>query len=79
MTVASVGNVTLRTKNGCLLNCLGMQPIFVENGVVKESFLGFVYRTTTRFNSGGTMRYMCKFRQDDTDILKNSFHISQAT
>lgn len=79
MTVASVGNVTLRTKNGCLLNCLGIQPVFVEDGVIKESFLGYVYRTTSRFNSGGTMRYMNKYRENDTDILKNSFHISQAS
>lgn len=44
MSLHGLGNISLNAKQGSILNCLGIQPIFIEDGVVKDSFLGFVYR-----------------------------------
>lgn len=64
-----------------LINCLGIQPIFHDNYKIDESYLGFVYRNASHKNRGGTMRYAIKSRIGDENdiIIKNKFHISEAT
>ena len=78
MNLSTYGNISLNAKQGCILNCLGMQPIFVENNIVREAFVGFVYRMVTGDYKAGKMKYMCKYYEDNNQILKNSFHISSA-
>lgn len=57
-----------------------MQPLFVENNYIHESFLGFVYRVGTKNNPTGLQRQLHKYRlgAENDEILKNAFHISQA-
>ena len=47
MNITGIGNITLSYKHGCLLNCLGIQPVFVDNGFIPSSFLGYTYRVST--------------------------------
>lgn len=74
----SIGNLSLSTKQGCLLNCLGIQPIFVEDNTIKSSYLGFVYRTTSLQDKHGTMKYMFKYYNDNDTPLKNCFHYNES-
>ena len=57
-----------------------MQPLFVENNQIHESFLGFIYRMGTKNNPTGVQHQLHKYRLGDenNEILKNAFHISQA-
>lgn len=75
-----IGKVTLSYRTGCLLNCLGMQPVFVDNGKIPSSFLGYAYRVSTYHNPKGTMKYDIRYKlnQNNDYILKDKFHISQA-
>jgi hypothetical protein len=57
-----IGKVTLSYRTGCLLNCLGMQPIFVDNGKIPSSFLGYTYRVSTYHNPKGTMKYDIRYK-----------------
>lgn len=78
MSLHGLGNISLNAKQGSILNCLGIQPIFIEDGVVKDSFLGFVYRLANVLKRQGHMKYMCKYYDDETNIIKKSFHINSA-
>jgi hypothetical protein len=70
----AIGNLSLKMKSGCLLNCLGIQPLFVEDNTIKNSSLGFVYRTSSIFDKHGTIKYMTKYYDDDDTPLKNCFN-----
>ena len=72
--------ISLKLNNDSILNCFGMQPLFVENNHIHESFIGFVYRVGTSCNKTGKMNQLHKYRLGDEnkEILKNAFHISQA-
>lgn len=74
------GNVSLNTKHGSLLNCLGIQPVFVENGKIQSSYLGFAYRVSSYNCVGGKMHYCIKSRLGDENdiILKNAFHVNNS-
>lgn len=71
---------SLKLKNGCILNCFGMQPVFVDKNFIKESFQAFIYRVGTKFNKTGVMYQLHKFRlgNENDVILQNAFHISNA-
>ena len=73
-------NLSLKLKERHILNCFGMQPVFVDNGFIPESFLAFIYRLGTKFNETGNMHqfHSYKLGNENDVILKNSFHISQA-
>lgn len=74
-------NLSLKLPYIHILNCFGMQPIFVnEQGKIDESFVGFVYRVGTTFNKVGRMHQMHKYRinEENECILKNAFHIKNA-
>ena len=73
-----IGNLNLSTKRGNLINCLGIQPLFVEDGKVQSSYTGFVYRITSKENPCGKMKYMFKFYDDDDTPLKNCFNYSDS-
>lgn len=73
-----ISNLSLSTKRGNLINCLGIQPLFVENGKVQASYTGFVYRITTKNNPQGTMKYMFKFYNDDDTPLKKCFNYNDS-
>ena len=71
----------LSVQHGCILNCLGIQPVFVEDGKIQESFFGFVYRVGHFINETGKMHQMHKYRlgvEENNEILKNCFHIKDA-
>lgn len=70
--------LTLTSKQCPLLNCFGIQPIFVDNNKIPKSFLGFAYRINN--NKGGTMKYEIRYRKgEENDImLKNMFHVKDA-
>ena len=57
-----------------------MQPLFVENNRIFESFIGFVYSVGTVNFKTGKMHQLHKYRlrDENNEILKNTFHISQA-
>lgn len=71
----------LKTKYGCLLNCFGIQPIFVDNGKINESFVGFVYRVGNILKPLGVQHQLHKYRlgaEENECILKNAFHINNS-
>ena len=73
-----VGNLSLSVNTGNLLNCLGIQPLFVQNGLVMDSYLGFVYRLANLFEKG-KMKYLFKY-YDESDIpIKNSFDFKDSS
>lgn len=71
---------SITLKNRSILNCFGIQPIFVNNGFIKESFQAFVYRVGTIWNKTGKMHQLHSYRVGDENmpILKNAFHIKNA-
>lgn len=76
-----IGNLSLTTHQGCILNCFGIQPVFVENGKIHESFFATVYRAGTSVYPTGKMQQFNKYRigeKENEEILKNSFHINDA-
>lgn len=75
-----IGKITLSYKTGSLLNCFGMQPVFVDKGRIQQSFLGYAYRISTYHNPKGTMKYDIRYRLNENNdyILKDKFHISQS-
>ena len=71
----------LKAKYGCILNCFGMQPIFVENGEINESFMALVYRVGCITSPTGRMHQMNKYRlgkEENKEILDNIFHIKNS-
>lgn len=71
----------LTYKYGCILNCFGMQPIFVEDGQINESFLATIYRVGNWINITGKMHQFNKYRlgsEENKEILQNCFHIKDA-
>lgn len=78
-TVTSV-HLSLKLNKNSILNCFGMQPIFVENDFIPESFQAFIYRVGNRRNITGRMHQLHKYRigEENNVILKNAFHISDA-
>ena len=71
----------LKYRDGCILNCFGMQPIFVENGKIHESFLATIYRLGNITNETGKMHQFNKYRlgvEENEEIIKNKFHIDDA-
>lgn len=81
MPLARVGNPQLKLNKMHILNCFGMQPIFVSgNDEIDESFLSFVYRVGNVKNITGNMRSLIKLRRgaENDVIIKNKFHISNA-
>lgn len=78
--MAVVGQVSLKLNKTHILNCFGMQPLFVDNGKIDESFLGFVYRVGTCWNQVGKMHYLSNYRfgNENDCILQNKFHISNS-
>ena len=76
----SIAKLSLKLPKHHILNCFGMQPLFVNNGKIDESFLGTIYRQGTANNRTGVMQQFNKWRIGDENdfILKNSFHISNA-
>lgn len=80
--MVSIGQkLVLKAKTGCVLNCLGMQPIFVDNGQIHESFVGFVYRLGNIVKPLGNQRQFHKYRlgvEENKEILDNAFHIKDA-
>lgn len=78
MTTFAHPSITL--KNRSILNCFGIQPIFVNDGYIKESFQAFVYRVGTIWNLTGKMHQLHSYRIGDENkpILKNAFHIKNA-
>lgn len=69
--------LSLALKNRNIINCFGIQPIFIENGKADDNFLSFVYRVGNSFNKVGVMSHM-SVRRDSDVILKNKFHINDA-
>ena len=67
-----VANLSLSAPTGNLLNCLGIQPLFIQDGVVKDSYLGFVYRLSNLFEKG-KMKYMFRYFNDDDYPIRHSF------
>ena len=69
---------SLRAKQGCTLNCFGIQPTFVENNKIPQSFFTYIYRSVNHANKGGRMNYMMRYKlgEDNNDILQNCFHIN---
>lgn len=65
---------------GCILNCFGIQPIFVNDGKIDQSFLGFMYRMGTGDHKTGTVEKIIKYRlgKQNDEILKNCFHVKNA-
>ena len=71
----------LKYRYGSILNCFGIQPIFVENGKIHESFLASIYRSGSAIFRTGEMRQFNKYRlgvEENNEILKNSFHVDNA-
>ena len=64
---------------GSLLNCLGIQPIFHENGKIEQSYIGFVNRIATSSTPEGFMKYHIASRigNENDVIIENKFHISR--
>lgn len=81
MSHSLLANITLSYRHGSLLNCLGIQPLFVDNGFIPSSFLGYTYRVATYVKPQGTMKYDIRYKlgHDNDYILKDKFHISSAT
>lgn len=79
MSSIRIGKLNLSYKYGNLINCFGIQPIFVENGKIPSSFLGYTYRIATYAHPQGKMKYDIRYRlnEDNDYILKDKFHISQ--
>lgn len=75
-----IGKLSLRLNKYSILNCFGMQPVFVEDGKIQESFLGFIYRVGNVLCKTGKMHNLHKWRLEDENdvILKNAFHINNA-
>lgn len=78
-TVTSV-HLSLKLNRNSILNCFGMQPVFVDDNFISESFQAFVYRVGNRRNITGRMHQLHKYRlgNENDVILQNAFHISQA-
>lgn len=74
------GILSLTTKHGNLLNCLGIQPVFVENNTIPTAFMGFVYRVANFMRQQGKLHYMIRYtkHQENNDILQNAFHVKNA-
>lgn len=72
--------ITLSIPKMHILNCFGMQPVFVKDGKIDESFMGFVYRVGAVTNFTGKMHQLHKWRLGDENqvILDNAFHIKDA-
>lgn len=73
-------NITLKLSKMHILNCFGMQPMFVKNGKIDESFVGFVYRVGSKLNVTGKQQQLHKWRlgEENNEILRNAFHINDA-
>lgn len=80
MSSSPLTNLSLKLKNNNILNCFGIQPVFVENGKIHESFLATVYRQGTATHKTGKVHQLHCYRQGDENdvVLRNCFHISQA-
>lgn len=72
--------LSLNAKHGSILNCLGIQPLFVDKNVIPTAFLGFVYRVANFMRKEGKLHYMIRYTKNDdnNDILKNAFHVKDA-
>lgn len=72
--------IPLSVQHGSLLNCLGIQPVFVDKNTIEKAFYGFVYRVANFMNKGGRMHYLMRYtkNENNNDILQNAFHIKNA-
>ena len=80
MSSSKVSNLSLKLKNKSILNCFGIQPVFVENNTIPQSFLASIYRAGTSVYKTGKMHQFNSYRigKENDVILKNAFHISRA-
>ena len=80
MSSSKVSNLSLKLKNKSILNCFGIQPVFVENNTIPQSFLASIYRAGTSIYKTGKMHQFNSYRigKENDVILKNAFHISRA-
>ena len=78
--MATIGNLSLKLKKKSILNCFGIQPIFVENNTIPQSFLATIYRAGTSVFKTGKMHQFNSYRigKENDVILKNAFHQSRA-
>ena len=75
-----MGALQLNAPEGSLLNCLGIQPIFIKDDFIERSSLTSVYHWHNKKNPIGITKYQAKVRrgEENKPILKNAFHISVA-
>ena len=80
MSSRYIGQISLKLKGKNILNCFGMQPVFVENNTIPQSFLATIYRAGTGVYKTGKMHQFNSYRigKENDVILQNAFHVSKA-
>ena len=75
-----MGALQLNAPDGSLLNCLGIQPIFIKDDFIERSSLCSIYHRHNKKNPTGVTKFQAKVRRGDENntILKNCFPIQDA-
>lgn len=75
-----MGSLQLNAPEGSLLNCLGIQPIFIKDDFIERSSLCSVYHRHNKKNPTGLTKFQAKVRRGDENkvILKNCFPYEDA-